>query len=318
METSLMLIGFLLAGYAVIANDVIQTLGTFIVSNKKNHWSLLWGFASIILTLTLVSSWYFNSGDVSFHRLDKIPLPDQLHWSILLAPLALLILTRLGVPVSTTFIILSVFSTQQFLSKIILKSVYGYAIAFVTAFILYVFIAKALESKSALQKLNEGKTYRFWIIAQWISTGFLWSQWLIQDFANIFVFLPRKLSVVTLFLALAFILFVMGFIFRQGGGKIQEVVNKKTNSQHIRSATVIDLVYAVLLFVYGNISAVPMSTTWTFIGLLAGREVAITYLLHTANFKSAVIMLRNDLFKAVTGLVVSIGIVFFIRYLMAS
>ena len=33
-----------------------------------------------------------------------------------------------------------------------------------------------------------------WLIAQWASTGFLWSQWLIQDAENIFVYAPRELS----------------------------------------------------------------------------------------------------------------------------
>ncbi|TKD59335.1 hypothetical protein [Flavobacterium sp. ASW18X] len=316
MEIGIMLIGFLLAGYAVVANDVIQTLGTFIVSNKAYHWSLLWGFAGVILTLTLVYSWYFNGGDVSYQRLDKIPLPERLHWSFLLAPLALLILTRLGMPVSTTFLILSVFSSQQFISQIVLKSVLGYAIAFVTAFILYLIVSKFLESKTSLEKVENLNKNRFWLIAQWCTTGFLWSQWLIQDFANIFVFLPRKLSILELFLALVFILFVMALIFKQRGGKIQEIVAKKTNTQHIRSATIIDLLYALLLFFYGNVNSVPMSTTWTFIGLLAGRELAITFVMHRTNSKAIVIMVRNDLFKALTGLLVSIGVVYFIKYLV--
>ena len=312
-----MLIGFLLAGYAVIANDVIQTLGTFILSNKNYHWSLLWGFASVILTLTLIYSWYFNGGDVSYHRLDKIPIPEQWHWSFLLAPLALLVLTRIGVPVSTTFIILSVFSAQQLIGKIVLKSVYGYAIAFVSAFVLYVIISKKIESKTAVLQIQNGNGRHFWIIGQWVSTTFLWSQWLIQDFANIFVFLPRRLSIYELFLSLTFILVVMAFIFKQRGGKIQEVVSKKTNTQNIRSATLIDLVYALLLFVYGNINSVPMSTTWTFIGLLAGRELAISYLLNRSNIKGVTVMVRNDLFKVITGLIVSILIVFLIRYFVS-
>ena len=37
MET-LALLGFLLAGYAVIANDSLQTLGTWLNSNKDIKW----------------------------------------------------------------------------------------------------------------------------------------------------------------------------------------------------------------------------------------------------------------------------------------
>ena len=32
-------VGFLLAGYAAIANDSIQTIGTFIASNKSKPWT---------------------------------------------------------------------------------------------------------------------------------------------------------------------------------------------------------------------------------------------------------------------------------------
>lgn len=36
--------GFLIAGYAVVANDSIQTVGTFIASNQKQPWWVLWLF----------------------------------------------------------------------------------------------------------------------------------------------------------------------------------------------------------------------------------------------------------------------------------
>ncbi|MBT6162602.1 MAG: hypothetical protein HOH92_02785, partial [Crocinitomicaceae bacterium] len=36
-------IGFILAGYSVIANDSVQTLGTWIASNReKFKWTTLW------------------------------------------------------------------------------------------------------------------------------------------------------------------------------------------------------------------------------------------------------------------------------------
>ena len=36
--------GFLFAAYAAIANDIIQTLGTFIASNQDKRWWVLWIF----------------------------------------------------------------------------------------------------------------------------------------------------------------------------------------------------------------------------------------------------------------------------------
>ncbi len=56
MEMTLIytVIGFALAGYSVIANDSIQTLGTFIASKKKwFKWYVLAGSASAVMILAL-------------------------------------------------------------------------------------------------------------------------------------------------------------------------------------------------------------------------------------------------------------------------
>ncbi|TVZ59895.1 hypothetical protein NA63_2437 [Flavobacteriaceae bacterium MAR_2010_105] len=315
MELIIGYFGFILAAYSVIANDVIQTLGTFISSNSKVKWWWLWLFAVSILSITLIYGWYVNSGDVSYGRLDNIPFPEQLKWWYLLAPIALLAITRLGVPVSTTFMILSVFSSGLIIEKMILKSVYGYALAFVFAIVVYVVISKKLESNFSLDKLDKQTKKHYWLVAQWFSTGFLWSQWLIQDFANIFVFLPRKLSIEELLISLTCIISIMGYIFRQRGGKIQEIVNQKSNTKNIRSATIIDLIYGVFLFVFGNLNSIPMSTTWVFIGILAGRELAITYLLNKTKIKYTYIIIAKDFGRVNIGLAVSVAIAFIIQYL---
>ena len=313
MELLIIYIGFLLAAYAVIANDVIQTLGTFLTSNDKTHWSVLWTFASIILTTTLLYGWYHYDGDVSYQRLDNILIPETLMWWHLIAPITLVVITRFGIPVSTTFMILSIFSSQQIIEKMILKSVYGYGISVVSAFLLYLLIAQKFESKKSIDKVDGTKQKRFWIVAQWASTAFLWSQWLIQDFANIYVFLPRILSILELFISLAVILTIMAYIFKNRGGKIQEIVNQKVNTRNIRSATIIDLCYGIVLFLYGNFNSIPMSTTWTFIGILAGREIAINYLLNRNKLKNSYKLIAKDFAKVNIGLAVSIFIAYLIQ-----
>ena len=150
-------------------------------------------------------------------------------------------------------------------------------------------------------------------MAQWASTAFLWSQWLIQDFANIYVFLPRKLSVTELVASLVVILAIMAYIFQSRGGKIQEIVNQKANTRNIRSATIIDLCYGTILFLYGNYNSIPMSTTWTFIGILAGREIAINYLLERNKLKNAYKLIAKDFAKVNIGLAISIFIVYLIQ-----
>ena len=56
MELSIvwMYLGFFLAAYSVIANDSIQTLGTFLSANKEYFsWKTLWLAASTMLVFTI-------------------------------------------------------------------------------------------------------------------------------------------------------------------------------------------------------------------------------------------------------------------------
>ena len=45
-------VGFAFAGYSAIANDSIQTIGTFITSNRKTAWWVLWLFMGGIFLAT--------------------------------------------------------------------------------------------------------------------------------------------------------------------------------------------------------------------------------------------------------------------------
>ena len=113
MELTLIytIIGFGLAGYSVIANDSIQTLGTFIASKKKWFaWYILAGSASFVMILALAWGWYSYDGDISYGRLTRIPY-QEIQWYHAVAPAILLILTRVGIPVSTTFLVLSAFAS---------------------------------------------------------------------------------------------------------------------------------------------------------------------------------------------------------------
>ena len=92
------LVGFILASYSVIANDSVQTLGTFIASNsQKFKWYYLAGAASLVLCGTLAYGWTMNGGDITFGRLNKIPYIEP-QWYHALAPAILLLLTNLYGP----------------------------------------------------------------------------------------------------------------------------------------------------------------------------------------------------------------------------
>lgn len=307
-----MLSGFVLAAYSIIANDVIQTLGTFLSSNHKTSWWVLWIFAAVILAGVLLTGWIWNGGDAAYGRLTAIPLPEKFEWWHVAPPLLLLFLTRLGLPVSTTFLILSVFSTSEVMFLIVKKSLLGYLVAFGSALLAYGLLASGIERRFLSE---ENRHPRTWTVLQWISTGFLWSQWLIQDLANIFVYVPRQQKAWELAGAILLLISLLAILFWQRGGKVQQIVLTKTNTSDIRSATIIDFIYGLVLLFFKELSHLPMSTTWVFVGLLAGREIALTVRNRVRPGRELVPLILSDLAKVTVGLVSSILLVYFIHAL---
>ena len=300
-------VGFLLASYSVVANDSVQTLGTFIASNsEKFKWYYLWGPASSVLLFTLWYGWSTNGGDISFGRLNKIPY-QEIQWYHAMAPAALLLLTRVGIPVSTSFLVLSAFASTFILEKMLIKSVMGYALAAVVAYGLWFIVARWIDEKNdPVKEKNKIK----WRVAQWCSTGFLWYTWLSHDLANIAVYLPRQLSVEWMvFISIVFTS-LLAWIFYEKGGKIQKIVLDKQHTRYVRSATIIDLVYAFILLYFKQYNDIPMSTTWVFVGLLCGREFAIATISDGAyKLKHVFPIVGKDFLKMMLGLFVSVGIV---------
>jgi hypothetical protein len=314
MELLVMIVGFTLAAYAIVANDVIQTLGTFLSSNSHRPWWVLWLFAMAVLSATLIYGWMAHGGDSSYGRLAKFPQPPEFTIVYLFPPLLLLALTRFGIPVSTTFLVLTVFVTAN-LPSMLVKSLLGYVVAFGTGLVIYRLVFARAE-KHFLEK-DQGEIPRGWVLLQWLSTGFLWSQWLTHDLANIFVYAPsvgtnaegvRTISLTWLIGALAWFFVLHAWIFYSRGGNIQRIVNSKTNIEDIRSATLVDFIYALILIVFNQMSSIPMSTTWVFLGLLAGREFAIAWITHVKSNREVFKIAGNDLVKAAIGLALSLGL----------
>ena len=303
-----MVVGFLLASYSVIANDSVQTLGTWIASNQKVNRMIMWGAASAILLFTIWSGWYMNGGDISYGRLNKIPF-QEIQWYHALAPAVLLVLTRFGVPVSTSFLVLSAFASGFVLEKMLMKSIMGYTIAAVSAYVIWYVISKLLDESNPVA---EGQK-KYWIVAQWITTGFLWYTWLSHDMANIAVFLPRQVPVEMMVAISVIFVFGLFWMFRENGGRIQQVVVSKHNTRYVRSATLIDLFYFLILWVFKEMKDIPMSTTWVFIGLLTGRELAIASFTQKAKFKTVFPLVGRDFFKMMIGLAASVAIVVLIH-----
>ena len=302
-----MWVGFLFAAYAAVANDSIQTIGTFIASNQDKKWWVLWIFIGGIFCATMFYSWSTLDGDVSHGRLAAKGFeiaPTEFHFLQVAAPIFLLILTRLRMPVSTTFILLTSFAANtDAVGKVLAKSLSGYFLAFGLGLIFFLLVAKASK------KYFVGKAKPGWTIAQWITSGSLWAVWLTQDAANIAVYLPRSLNVPQFIGFTSVVTIGLGVLLYFKGGRIQKIVTRKSLVTDVRFATFIDLIYCLILFYFKLHSKVPMSTTWVFIGLLAGRELGMSLTKsgsHTV--ASGMKLALKDALFALIGLTVSIAI----------
>ncbi|HEY9184394.1 MAG TPA: hypothetical protein VIM94_03615 [Salegentibacter sp.] len=308
-----MWLGFFFAAYATVANDSIQSLGTFIESNKAKRWWVLWLFVGTIFLLTVSFSWVVFDGDVTYQRLlspdgtSKYPHPEHFSFWQIIAPLVLLILTRMRMPVSTTFLILSVFSADTSgITSVVWKSWSGYIMAFILSFLVWYFSYNMIK-----KYFKSRKAHGAWTAVQWTVSGTLWAVWVMQDGANIAVFLPRQQSLFEFIIFALTIFFGLGVLFYLRGDRIQKVVSEKVRISDIRAATLVDLTYVILLIYKLFISTVPMSTTWVFLGVIGGREIAIS-LARTKkgkkHRKKAGKMIFRDFAYAMAGLFVSVAL----------
>jgi hypothetical protein len=305
--------GFAFAAYAAVANDSIQSLGTYIESNKNKKWWILWLFTGSILLVTISFSYFYFDGDVTYQRLSDdqgntaFPLPSTFSYFQLIAPVVLLVITRLKMPVSTTFLLLSVFSdSSEGIVAMVSKSVSGYFIAFILSGLIW------YSGYELIRKYFKKRKHHFsWTVVQWIVSGALWSVWLMQDGANIAVFLPRRLDFLQFLIFTLTIFFGMAILFYLRGDRIQEVVSEKVRIADVRAATLIDFTYVLLLFYKLVVSTIPMSTTWVFLGTIGGRELAISFARQKSGSKhrtKAFRIIGKDLLYAIIGLIISIAL----------
>ncbi len=316
MEMTLIytVIGFGLAVYSVIGNDSIQTLGTFIASKQKwFKWYVLASAASFVMILALAWGWYSYNGDISYGRLTRIPY-QEIQWYHAVAPAILLVLTRVGIPVSTTFLVLSAFASTVVLEKMLMKSVVGYGLAAMVAYVCWIVVSRFINEK--FDEVKGDFWISFWRNSVWVTSGWLWWVWLSHDVANIAVYLPRQLSIELLIIVMAYFTILLFYIFYIQGGRIQTVVLEKTGTRYARSATIINVIYAAVLFYFKELNDLPMSTTWVFVGLLCGRELAIATMNRDYKLGYVFPLIGKDFLKMVFGLTVSVGIVLAIHYVI--
>lgn len=339
-------LSFALAAYAVIGNDAVQTLMTYIHSNNDVPRKYLFSGVAIVLLWVI---WYgfLSAWDITYWRLDaKWYANFEIEWYVAIFPLILVFLTRFrGIPVSTSLLMLSIFSTTLLFEKIVMKSALWYLVAFVASFVMWLIVEYILKKSSVIKKnkvLNFtgmlvksfiaagviisaiwyviiplilyifpaveipafsdfqitlysavaflfvlGVFYErqandsvsrgsvFWRCAQTFTTALLFGTWLMHDMVNIAVFLPLGFGLHIMLLISVLFILGLAYTFYINGWPVGNIVTKKTSTNEIIAATMIDLVYFVILLIFKEWSNIPMSTTWVFVWLLAWRQFAI-------------------------------------------
>jgi phosphate/sulfate permease len=99
---------------------------------------------------------------------------------------------------------------------------------------------------------------------------------------------------------------------------MQKLVNEKSGITDVRAAMLVNLVYTLILFYFKNVNNIPMSTTWVFIGLLGGREIAMSLARKDLNKRKKVLQqsirfIKKDLNHAFIGLLISITLAFLVN-----
>ena len=319
-----MIIGFLLAGFSIVSNDSLQTLGTYISSNRqRTPKSVQMFYVCVITIVVLFLGWYLHQGEPAWGRLESFPMPESFTWAYIIPPIAVLALTAWGAPVSTSFLVLSSFVPEN-IGRLLGTSISGYVMAFFLGLAAWGSGIWLLERWIFRRNQDSQDISKIWLAIQWCSTGFLWSMWLVQDMANIFVYLPRNLNLISMSVCTLTLCVGLCILIVIGGGPIQGVLRSKTNTSDLRSATLIDFMFGLCLLCKAFLSSFPLSTTWVFLGLLAGRELALRIreleqktVFTNQTYGSLSSVIGSDFGKASVGLIVSLVIALGIQPLIS-
>jgi hypothetical protein len=151
------------------------------------------------------------------------------------------------------------------------KTFIGYSVGFFISYFLWEYLIKVF--KKGLFVCEKKKT--FWRFIQWMSSGLLWVAWLTNNTSNVAVFVPREFTLWGLILFLIIGVTMIAFVFYNRGGPIQEIVTNKNGMNNLKSTSITNVCFALIILGIARVTPIPMATTWIFIGILAGQEMAL-------------------------------------------
>jgi hypothetical protein len=302
--------------YAIMNNNCIQTLGFFIASNKNSNKLVIWLFFSAIFILTMLISWFIYDGEIHYDLLSLIKYNKNTSILIILVPILLNLLTKYGIPVSATFLIIPLFGTKNLIHSMIVKTSVSYFLSFVISFSIWYNVYKKYKTFIREDK----KINKMWNAGLYALTGMLWFAWSVMSICNFVIFIDRKFSIYQLILFSGISACLMFIVLSKNNGNINKIVEEKIDAGNIKSTTIFNFIFSFMLLYLQFFSKVPLTTTWVFLGLISGRELSIAYtndnFFSGKNIKTSLEKIVKDLCKAVIGIVCSLIFVKLILLIM--
>ena len=299
--------------FSVLENSSFQIFGTFLSKSKKEPFYKMFLFIFSMFFATLLVEWSINGGRLDFNRLLKFEYVSEIGLKSILAPLLLLILSYKKIPVSTTFILLSGFATKNTIDSMLAKTATSYIFSFIIGYYVWYVLDKKFHNK--ISNFNDKKV-NFWNNIQLISNVILVVFWIMSNNGNLVVALPRHFSVLDLCIYLLLCSISILYIVLAGGGEMQKsIMNAKNGLDNPKTSSIINIVFSSIILVFQYISPTPIATTWSFIGLLSGREFALSMKKINGVKRITIIKILKDLSVLIYGLIVTLIYIFVLKFI---
>lgn len=297
--------------FSIVLNNSFQILGTFLIINKNTSIWKSWLFLSSIFVITIMSCWFLCKGQIHFKKLNTIAYTENLTFFHYISPLVIIYFTKKKIPASASFLFLSLFASKSGIYALLANTFRSYIISFIGAFFIWKYLGKIIKklwsNKINFEELE--KNQNLWVVLQYVSTASLWISWLISNSPTAIVFLPRQFDFKSLSVFLFLGCFIIYYILYKKGGAMQNIIKNKKDTDNLQSATMLNIIYSLMIYTLQFAISMPISTTWVFVGLMGGRELAIIEnkqnIISNISFKNSIQKILKDLLISSIGILIS-------------
>ncbi len=293
----------MLTTYFIMVNNSIQTVGFFTASNKQNNKINTFYFLSVVFVVTMLFSWLCYKRELHFLLLNRTRYNPHLSIFLLLLPVIIDILTKLRMPLSAAFLVIPVFSDSGTVKGMVTKTFMSYVLAFVVSFLAWKIIYTLFRGHVRVKK--DEQIGKVWIFMEYIFTGAVWAMWLTISACNFVVFLLRVFVLKDFILFLFMGILCIYLMVYNGGGEMLKIIEDKSDVD-IKNTTIFNALLSITMLIIRCVSKIPITSTWMFLGTMAGRELAVASSSAVSKYKSCYKKILIDLKLAIFGIVLSL------------